>query len=131
MSEKIAWIRAYREAATQLREHVIAGNWMRLAWAAREAGVDLTPEEAARWAGLGFLPEEAGQLILDGMTAQRYAEMEDHAEVQAGGPEGLAAQRIRELLDSGGVLTEADVIRVPDPDGGEDIIVPREDIEGR
>jgi hypothetical protein len=116
MSGKIRFITDYRAAATQLTDYRIAGDWMRLAWTLRDSGVDLTPTEAAAWADLGMLPEEAGQLILDGVTAQRYAEMEQHAEQQAGGPEAYAAQRIRQLLDTGVVLTETDVIRIPDGD---------------
>ncbi len=132
MSDKIAWMTTYRAAATQLRTHMIAGNWMRLAWALRDAGITLTPDEAARWANLGFLPEEAGQLILDGMTADRYAEMETHTEQQAGGGHALAAQRIRDLLASGLLLSEDQVIRIPDPTNPtEEIIMARDDVDGR
>ncbi len=97
----IPFIRAYMAAAPQLRTYAIAGNWARLALALEPANITLTATEAAAWAGLGFLPQEAGQLIFDGITADRYREMETYAEEQAGGRDELAAQRIRQMLDSG------------------------------
>lgn len=130
MSEKIAWINEFRVAATQLNGYAIAGDWMRLAWTLRDEGITLTAEEAAAWASRGFFPGEAEPNIRAEITAAMDREMEAHAEQQAGGPDALAAQRIRELLDTGAILTEADVIRVPDPDGGDDIIAPRDDLKG-
>jgi len=129
MSEKIAWINAFRERATQLNTYALAGDWMRLAWALREQGIELTAVEAAAWASRGYYPGEAEASIRAGITAAMDGDMEAHAEVQAGGPDALAARRIRELLDGGQLVDEADVIRVPDPtDPGQEIIVHRDDL---
>lgn len=106
--QMIPFIRAYMASATQMRTHAIAGNWARLAAALAEARVTLTATEAAAWADLGLLPEEAGQLILDGITAAQYHEMETYAEEQAGGSVNLAAQRIRQKLDSGEWIITSD-----------------------
>jgi hypothetical protein len=130
MDGKIAFIQEYRRLATQMTDHRIAGNWMRLAEALEAAGVELTAAEAARWAGRGYLPEEAGPLILDGITAEQQGEMEDHAAEQVGGPEALAAMRVAELLGSGALLGPDDVVTVQDPmDPNREIIALRDDLE--
>jgi hypothetical protein len=85
--------------------------------------------EAARWASHGYLPQEAGPLFADGITADRQAELEQHAADQVGGHEALAALRIAEL-HAAGVLGPDDVVTVQDPfNPGQKIIVPREDLE--
>lgn len=125
--KKLEFITTYRAAATQLNGYTIAGNWMRLAEALETAGVTLTATEAARWADRGFLPEEAGPLILDGITADRHAELEDHTVEQAGGVDAHAAATIAEWLASGALLSEADVVRVADPfDPAREIVTPRD-----
>jgi hypothetical protein len=124
---KIAFINEYRRLATQMTDHRIAGNWMRLAEALETTDVTLTAADAAKWADLGYLPDEAGQLILDGITADQQAEMEDHAERQAGGSEALAAMRVAEL-HAAGVLGPDDVATVRDPFDGSEVIVPRDEL---
>jgi hypothetical protein len=126
--QKLEFIKAYRAAATQMTGHIIAGNWMRLAEALADAGVELTAAEAAKWAGHGYLPEEAGPLLLFGITADRQAELEQHAADQVGGHEALAALRIAEL-HAAGVLRADDVVEVADPfDPSRSAIVPRDQL---
>ncbi|WP_433067249.1 hypothetical protein [Dactylosporangium sp. CS-033363] len=120
MTAMIPFVKAYLAAATQLRTHPIAGRWARLA----QTIPTLTPQEAADWAALGFLPEEAEAQIRSGITAAAYAELEDHAEQQAGGPEALAALRIAEFLAAVGVLGPDDVVTITDPiDPGNEIVI--------
>lgn len=125
--QKIEFIKEYKALAAKLNTYPIAGNWMRLAVALEAAGVALTAAEAAKWAGHGYLPEEAGPLILDGITADRQAELEQHAADQVGGHEALAAMRIAEL-HAAGVLSPDDVVTVVDPFDGRELIVPRDDL---
>lgn len=128
MDGKIAFIQEYRRLATQLRDHVIAGRWMRL----REDIPTLTAQEAAAWADLGYYPEEAAPQIRAGITAAQAREMETYAEVQAGGSEALAAMRVAELLGSGALLGPDDVITVQDPDDPRrEIIALRNELDGR
>lgn len=126
--KKIEFIKEYKALATQLNTYPIAGNWMRLAVALEAAGVTLAAAEAAKWAGHGYLPEDAGPLILDGITADRQAELEQHAADQVGGHEALAAMRIAEL-HAAGVLGPDDVVAVVDPFDGRELIVPRDELE--
>ncbi len=124
------FIPAYRATATQMRDPQIAGNWWRLHKALDAAGIGLTADQAAAWADQGCTPDEAEPMIRQGITPQAYAEMEAHAEEQAGGPDNLAATRVAELLGSGQLLGPDDVIRVPDPTNPNvEIIVARDDIE--
>jgi len=125
--QKIEFINEYRRLATQMTGYVIAGNWMRLAVALEAAGIELTAAEAAKWADHGYLPEEAGQLIADGITADRQAELEQHAADQVGGHEALAALRIAEL-HAAGMLGPDDVVAVEDPFDGRQVIVPRDEL---
>lgn len=129
MNGKIAFVQEYRRLATQMTDHRIAGNWMRLAEALEGAGIELTAAEAARWAGRGYLPEEAGPLILSGISAEQQGEMEDHAAEQVGGPAALAAGRIAELLAQDGMYGPDDAVVVQDPtDPDREIIMLREDL---
>ncbi len=122
------FIPAYRAAATQHRDPRIAGTWWRLHQALDAAGIELTADQAAAWADQGCLPGEAEPMIRAGITPQAYAEMETHAEEQAGGPDALAALRGAELL--GRMLGPDDVVTVDDPiDPNVTIIIPRDDIE--
>jgi hypothetical protein len=125
MSGKIEFIKAFRDAASQLDTYAVAGRWMRL----HEELPALTAQEAAAWADLGYLPEEAEPQIRSGITAAAAAEMEDHAERQAGGPEALAAMRVAELLAADGMLGPDDAVSVQDPtDPGREIVMLREDL---
>jgi hypothetical protein len=115
-----AWSKTFLARATQLCTPQLGAEWIR-------AGV--SAEDAAAWANAGFLPSEAAPLIADGITPQMHAEMEAHAEEQAGGPEALAAVRIAELLGSGALLGPDDVIVVEDPeDPRRQIIAVRDDL---
>lgn len=126
MSDRIAFIKAFRTAATRLDTYAIAGRWMRLA----EEIPALTAEEAAAWADLGYLPEEAAAQIHSGITAAAADEMEDHAEEQAGGPEALAAMRIAEMLAQPGWSGPDDAVSVEDPaDPDHEIVMLREDLD--
>ena len=126
--QKVAFIKEYRSTARRLNGTTIAGNWMRLAESLEPAGIILTPAEAAKWAARGYLPEEAGRLILDGITADRQGELEDHAAAQVGGHEALAALRIAEL-HAAGMLGPDDVVTVQDPfRAGQQVIVPRSEL---
>jgi hypothetical protein len=122
---KIEFIKDYLRLTTQFRTHPIAGNWMRLAVALEADGITLTAAEAAKWAGHGYLPEEAGPLIADEITADRQAELEQHAADHVGGHEALAAIRIAELHASG-ILGADDAVTVVDPFDGREVIVPRD-----
>ncbi len=108
MSDKIAFVREFRACAGQLNTYEIAGDWMRLAERMRADGIELSAADAARWADLGFYPGEAEATIRGGVTAQMYAELEQHAEDEAGGPDALAAERIARMLDDGTLVREVD-----------------------
>ncbi len=111
VSDKIAFIREFRDAARQLRDFSIAGDWMRLAWALRDNGIDLTAVDAAAWADLGFRPAEAAPLIASGISPATYREMEDHAEQQAGGTDAHAAERIAQMFADGSLVSELELNR--------------------
>jgi hypothetical protein len=127
-AEKITFIKNFVRLARQLNTYAIAGDWMRLAVALEAAGNELTAAEAATWANHGYLPEEAGPLIADKITADRQAELEQHAADQVSGHEALAALRIAEL-HAAGVLSRHDVVTVQDPtDPRREIIMPRDEL---
>lgn len=120
MSSKIAFIKAYRAAATQLGTYAIAGDWMRLA----EQIPTLTAIEAAAWADLGFYPAEAEAHIRNHVTAAEFKAAEAEAERRAGGKDELAALRIAALLAQPGWIGPGDVITIVDPfDAGNEIVV--------
>lgn len=122
------FIPTYRTTATRLRDPRTAGDWWRLHRALDADGIELTAEQAAGWADQGCLPAEAEPMIRQGITSATYAEMEDHAERQAGGPEALSALRVADLLGSGAFIGPDDVHVVADPfDPNIEIISPRED----
>ncbi len=111
------YLHTYRAEATQLGTGRIAREWMEtmnFRTATREQ-LEQHAREAAEWANLGYLPGEAAPLIADGITPAMVAEMEQHAEQAAGGPEALRAQRIQQMFDTGQLVDPARVIRVQDP----------------
>lgn len=101
----------YRTRTTRLARVDIAARWWRLSLTRPE----VTAPVAAGWARLGYLPEEAEVLIADGLTPATVAKMERHAELAAGGPEALVAQRIQQMVELGEIVDPAEVIRVQDP----------------
>jgi hypothetical protein len=126
MAPAVVGVDCWRGLAVQLNTFAIAGDWARIPEALEADGVELTAAEAAKWAGHGYLPDEAAPLVLDGITADRQAELEQHAADQVGGHEALAAMRIAEL-HAAGMLGPDDVVRVQDPfDPSREIIAPRE-----
>lgn len=117
------WYATFTAQATQLNAKMLAAKWRLM---------DVTAQDAAAWANLGFTPDEARSVIADGITPPQYREMEDHAEVQAGGSEALAAMRIAELLGSGALLGPDDVVTVQDPlDPNRELIMLRDELDGR
>ena len=125
----VAFIRVFREHATQLRTLTLAIEWDTLRVRLAGAGIVLTAVEAAAWASRGFYPGEAEPSIRAGITAAMDRELEAHAEREAGGPDDLAAKRIADMLASGELLREDQVVRVVDPlDPAQEIVVPRDEL---
>lgn len=119
-AEFYAWAEVFLAEAHQLDQPALGAQWYQMGVAAADA---------AAWANLGFYPDEAQPHIAAGITPAMYRETEDHAEEQAGGEDALAAQRIAQMFDSGELVREDQVIRIPDPtDPGQEIIVLRDNL---
>jgi hypothetical protein len=122
-SEFRAWATVFLAEARQLDQPALGVQWFKMG---------VSASDAAAWANLGFYPDEAAPLIADGTTPQMQREIEDHAEAQASGPDALAAQRVAHMIETGLLVREDQVIRIPDPtDPDVEIIVVRDDLGGR
>lgn len=120
---KIEFVQEFRASAARLNGFAEAGAWMRLAEGLEADGVILTATQAARWADAGFLAGEAASLILDGVTPETAAELDQVATEAAGGPERRAMDRIDSLVRNGVLVDPARVRQEQDPDDPDRIIV--------
>lgn len=98
---RTAWVRTYRQRATQLGTLLLAIEWHQLSQRLAAENITLTAEQAATWASRGYLPDEATPLIRSGVTPEMGGEMERHMEERAGGPEAHLRRQLIEMAEQG------------------------------
>lgn len=98
---RTAFVRAYRERATQLGTLLLAVEWHALSHTLAGENITLTAERAAAWASRGYRPDEAVSRIRAGVTPELDGDLERHAEDMAGGRVAHLRSRLIDMVDDG------------------------------
>lgn len=98
---RTAWVRTYRQHATQLGTLLLAVEWHKLSNTLASENITLTAEQAAAWASRGYQSDEAVPLIRSGVTPELDGDLERHAEDMAGGRVAHLRSRLIDMVDGG------------------------------